>query len=381
MNSSGAKGTSAGKKTPRGGRRGQSSSTSTPGSNRRDNDECRRRQVYRDYVPLQDIPSLDNIVLGNFRTLSTTRRSAYVTPMTSHDSLFVPPPLVNGDVKIEGEQDKNRCIDGDLVYVEIGRTDDDRDCSDCDDDKLTEKLEAVSLENEFSSPKPTRRTWNQLERQQSLWSPQISIDIPEAPAPLPPPPQQQCQGRVIHVIRAKSLMKIIGVVRENPKNPSTVQFFPVSNKYPIFFVPPHLVSSVSIGKLYSGMFDASSWSAFNYFPRIDKLELLGDAADIEGETVAALLGETDFRHCFFVRISLSFLLSPLPLVSHDRAFLQIMTLLGPRSFRTPSSKTCKRPSARAAQGWSGNLLPKCFLGVVTSVRKQSSPLTLQPRVI
>ena len=228
-----------------------------------------------------------------------------------------------GDVYIDGDKNRNRAMDGDVVVVRLeeeegGRADGRDDGR--DDGGLVGVVERLDLGSEGNDegdvknppspplppppppPPSPLPLWTSDSTQSSLWAPQFptgrltTLKKHDTTNPL----TSNRRGTVIGILLTSSTsstpVTVVGLIKPNHNNkPNSYLLHPVTQKMPLFTVPlpPHYSPTA----LYKASYTSGNWPASSYFPPVDKgtVQLVGEAFDVEAET-EALLSEFGINH-------------------------------------------------------------------------------------
>jgi len=283
----------------------------TKAASKAQNSSTSRKKLYKEYLSIEEALKLYNeckLSRGKLRCLPGNKL-AFVACDRGDFSV---------DIVIMCEKDRNRALDGDIVFVEIveddgvdkdsaaaGFTDADVDVCDTDFDNVETHLEDLVIDDENSASSEYEDI-SDYEIQNQLWNP--VIDFRQRKKSLSTSTsmvQIQKQGRVVHVIAqndATEIRTIIGRLVLGKHNDDIVLLAPVDRKLPVFlsvdFKASRKFKNTCKGSssnescpplLYKANYKSGSWDLHHRFPPCTNVEEIGESYDPEGETQALLL--------------------------------------------------------------------------------------------
>lgn len=277
----------------------------TKAATKSENSNSARKKIYEEHISSEEALKLYNerkLLRGKLRCLPGNKL-AFVACDRGDFSV---------DIVIMSEKDRNRALDGNVVYVEIVEVDGaDADLAaaghsdaDVSVDEIEINLEDLKIDDNDDDDDGDVADHD---AQNQLWSPVIEFrQRKESLSATTSKDQIQKQGRVVHVMAqndATTIRTIIGRLVPGKHNDDIVLLAPVNRKLPVFlsvdfrasrkFKNSHKRSSSNEKGppplLYRAEYTHDTWGVHHRFPPCGNVQAIGESYDPESETQALLL--------------------------------------------------------------------------------------------
>lgn len=295
-------------------------------------------EPYPPYWPLPDCLKRyaakdTEIVRGKLRVLPSKDGASFVTCDRG---------VYKADVCVPGPTERNRAMDGDMVYLELFPEEEKRapTATAATATTLSDQVEALNLDNEQTNENDeagdtivfsgeddvaaNKETWQDDAVQMNLWNPIVSVPrrqnrktAADTDNPVVVPPPQQRKGRVVYILPPKSVASEIPSNNKNAKKakPATRRLVgslkilgsgtclltPNNKSLPQFKCPPNTSTRFNNKDddrdqaMFSAEYEYGSWGDTHKWPPCQKVEKTGKAGVVEDE-IQALLTENEVDH-------------------------------------------------------------------------------------